>query len=83
MSLPQMTLPDLVCAAAALYSCRADVTPLLRCEAFPATDLRTISRRYRALLQVNGVALTRSTIEELCGDRCAALKGYCLTTGLV
>jgi formate hydrogenlyase transcriptional activator len=37
-------------------------------------DLRTISHRYRALLQVNEVALTRSTTEELFGALCAALK---------
>ena len=36
-------------------------------------DLRTISHRYRALLQVNEVALTRSTTEELFGGMCAAL----------
>jgi len=37
-------------------------------------NLRTISDRYRALLQVNEVALTGSTTEELFGGMCAALR---------
>lgn len=37
-------------------------------------NLRTISDRYRALLQVNDVALTKCTTEELFGGMCAALR---------
>jgi len=37
-------------------------------------NLRTISDRYKALLQVNEVAITKSTAEELFGGMCTALK---------
>ena len=37
-------------------------------------SLPTISDRYRALLQVNEIALTKSTTEELFQGMCTALK---------
>ena len=37
-------------------------------------NLTTISHRYRALLQVNEVALTKSTTEELFAGLCSALR---------
>jgi hypothetical protein len=37
-------------------------------------NLRTISDRYKALLQVNEVAITKSTAQELFGGLCTALQ---------